>query len=151
MSETPIARNLFVGEKAACDLRRAEDPARRPAIVHLDDMCGVKDGPLDLFVPIPDDENDGPAMLEPLLPYIFTFIDANRANRPVLVHCTAGASRSPTVALLFLLHVDEIEAVSDFRARHPGIPTNPGFKGMLFNAENAAWDARKKKAWKGED
>nr|MDO8116394.1 hypothetical protein [Candidatus Sigynarchaeota archaeon] len=69
MVQITIACNLCVGNIDACTANRALDNSIRPAIVHLDDTCGARDGPLDIVVPILDDPDDS-AKLAGLMPAI---------------------------------------------------------------------------------
>jgi predicted protein tyrosine phosphatase len=136
MSNMKIAHNLYVGDIGACLLARGQDDEARPAIVHMDDLCSAEPGPLDLVTPITDDD-DGAAVLPGMMGEISSFIDKHREERPVLVHCTAGVSRSPTVLLLYLIRKGEMTE-QEFRAIYPAYNPLNAFQVLVMEAEDRA-------------
>ncbi len=138
MTTYPIAPNLSVGDITDCERARVLDPNVRPAIVHVDGACCVMEGNLDLTAHITDND-EGAAMLEPMLPRTFAFIDRHRPGRHVIVHCTAGISRSPTVVLLYLIHIGEMDE-NEFHRKHAAYTPNPALQQLITRAENEAWD-----------
>ncbi|XP_067674436.1 dual specificity protein phosphatase 16-like isoform X1 [Haliotis asinina] len=108
-------------------------------ILNLSTNCGqppfVQDGH---FLRIPVNDNYS----EKLLPYFyqaFQFIDKVReANGCVLVHCLAGISRSPTLAIAYIM--DHMKMSSDDAYRYvkdkrPTISPNFNFLGQLLDFE----------------
>lgn len=79
---------------------------------------------------------------EKLLPYFeraFEFLDkVKEANSCVLVHCLAGISRSPTLAIAFVmrhLHMSSEEAYRYVKEKRPAISPNFNFLGQLLEFE----------------
>jgi protein-tyrosine phosphatase len=59
-----------------------------------------------------------------VFPEAFEFLDARKAaNEPVLVHCAAGANRSVTIVIAFLMHSENIslrQAFADVKKERKG-------------------------------
>jgi dual specificity MAP kinase phosphatase len=79
---------------------------------------------------------------EKLLPYFeeaFEFLDKVReGNGSVLVHCLAGISRSPTLAIAYImrhLHMTSEEAYRYIKEKRPSISPNFNFLGQLLEYE----------------
>ncbi|ORX53939.1 phosphatases II [Hesseltinella vesiculosa] len=70
-----------------------------------------------------------------LFPETNTFIQgAIDHNEPILVHCLAGVSRSPTAVAAYLMHRDRCHwklALATLKQVRPFIDPNPGFKQQL--------------------
>ncbi|KRY15494.1 Dual specificity protein phosphatase 16 [Trichinella patagoniensis] len=89
-----------------------------------------------LRIPVNDSYNDK------LLPYFdqtFRFVDKVReTNANVLVHCLAGISRSPTLAIACVmryLHMTSEEAYKYVKDKRPSISPNFNFLGQLLEFE----------------
>lgn len=65
--------------------------------------------------------------------------EARRANQKVLVHCLAGISRSPTLAIAYVMRSKALtcdEAYKFVKARRPSVSPNLNFMGQLFLYES---------------
>ena len=61
--------------------------------------------------------------------------NARRTNKRVLVHCVAGISRSPTLAMAYLMRSRSLtcdEAYKFVKQRRPSVSPNLNFMGQLF-------------------
>jgi dual specificity MAP kinase phosphatase len=69
------------------------------------------------------------------------FIDEAKANNSaVLIHCQGGVSRSPTVTIAYLMHLNHVslkEAYEFVKTRRPCIAPNLNFMGQLLEMEQA--------------
>jgi len=67
------------------------------------------------------------------------FIDLAKAdNSSVLIHCQGGVSRSPTVTIAYLMHLNHVtlkEAYEFVKTRRPCIAPNLNFMGQLLEIE----------------
>lgn len=67
------------------------------------------------------------------------FIDlAKSDNSSVLIHCQGGVSRSPTVTIAYLMHLNQVslkEAYEFVKTRRPCIAPNLNFMGQLLEIE----------------
>jgi protein-tyrosine phosphatase len=73
---------------------------------------------------------DGVATYPSIIDYALLFINNKvRENKPVLVHCGAGISRSSLMTLSYLLQFFPTmnDALTFLRARHPTANPNPAF------------------------
>ena len=74
-----------------------------------------------------------------LLFNFFPFLDlAKSDNASVLIHCQGGVSRSPTVTIAYLMHINKLsltEAYEFVKNRRPCIAPNFNFMGQLLEME----------------
>lgn len=91
------------------------------------------------FLRIPVNDNYSEKLLLHF-PMAFQFVDKVReANGCVLVHCLAGISRSPTVAIAYImryLHMSSDEAYRYVKSKRATISPNFNFLGQLLEYEN---------------
>ncbi|RLN93590.1 hypothetical protein BBJ28_00016336 [Nothophytophthora sp. Chile5] len=83
------------------------------------------------------------ASLLSCLPVAAVFIDAGLKQGRVLVHCAGGRSRSPAVAMAFLMMTQQLpyKAISTHvKALRPVVSLNAGFETQLKCLENAQGD-----------
>ncbi|KAL5105440.1 Sentrin-specific protease 7 [Taenia crassiceps] len=90
------------------------------------------------FLRIPIHDN-GRADMVPYFERAFAFLDsAKDCSGRVLIHCFAGISRSPTLAIAYLMHDQRItfdEAYNRVKAMRPKISPNFNFIGQLTDFE----------------
>ncbi|VDM18132.1 unnamed protein product [Hydatigera taeniaeformis] len=90
------------------------------------------------FLRIPIHDN-GKADMVPYFERAFAFLDsAKDCSGRVLIHCFAGISRSPTLAIAYLMHNQRItfdEAYNRVRSIRPKISPNFNFIGQLTDFE----------------
>uniref|UniRef100_A0A0R3WG30 protein-tyrosine-phosphatase n=1 Tax=Taenia asiatica TaxID=60517 RepID=A0A0R3WG30_TAEAS len=90
------------------------------------------------FLRIPIHDN-GKADMVPYFERAFAFLDsAKDCSGRVLIHCFAGISRSPTLAIAYLMHNQNItfdEAYSRVKSMRPKISPNFNFIGQLTDFE----------------
>jgi protein-tyrosine phosphatase len=101
--------------------------------VHLDDLCGVTaDDDRNRVYRIADTDDDAPKILT-ILADCADFITHWRAvDRGVLVHCTSGISRSPTLIFLYLVQRGEVQSVRQFQDLYHAWNPNDGFKHLFW-------------------
>jgi len=75
----------------------------------------------------------------------FTFIDAAKDSKgSVLIHCQAGVSRSPTIAIAYLIKyfsMSMVDAYKFIKCRRSIISPNLNFMGQLLEFEQGIKDA----------
>ncbi|XP_067123498.1 dual specificity protein phosphatase 16-like [Centruroides vittatus] len=90
------------------------------------------------FMRIPVNDNYSEKLL-PYFPLAFQFLDKVReSSGSVLVHCLAGISRSPTIAIAYVmhhLHLNSDDAYRYVKAKRPTISPNFNFLGQLLEYE----------------
>ncbi|KAM7542789.1 hypothetical protein Aperf_G00000000130 [Anoplocephala perfoliata] len=90
------------------------------------------------FLRIPINDN-GKADIVPYFEKAFAFLDsAKRSGGRVLIHCFAGISRSPTLAIAYLMHDQRLtfdEAYNRVKSIRPKISPNFSFIGQLTDFE----------------
>jgi len=74
-----------------------------------------------------------------IIPDAIQFIDLARENKSsVLIHCQGGVSRSPTVVISYLMHLNKLsltEAYQYVKEKRPCIAPNLNFMGQLLQME----------------
>lgn len=134
-----VYKNLFVGGDEDC---RAVAGKSNWATVHACKTCHVRklgysgslpqdhpnylvleEGP-DLYLNIVDMYDIDAKYTDPMIQKAFQFIDKHLASGNVLIHCNMGASRSPTIAMLYLAKKSIIsgsydQALKEFQERYP--------------------------------
>lgn len=78
-----------------------------------------------------EDTSEGAAALGSILPQCMRFI---YQNKPVLVHCQAGKSRSATICAAYLIESESLsadDAIAVVQSAHPRADPNPGFRALL--------------------
>lgn len=124
-----IIDNLYLGDIGS------RDDTKFPAIVSLVTQsqlrfCGMSTFPNHttnvLWIPIYDNElGIGPYLSEGI-----EFIDKNRKNGNVLVHCMAGVSRSPSMVIAYLMSLPQHSfesAMKLVKSKRPCISPYDGF------------------------
>jgi len=125
------------GIRAIVDASNREENPRFPGILYHE-------------VPIDDPDE----RLAEFLPGVVAFVDAARRHGPVLVHCVAGVSRSPALAVCYLheRHGLSLPAALDHvRSRRTQANPHPLFLRVIQEyyqdrptAENRAGEARRR-------
>ena len=110
-----VYTNIFIGSKDDCNNSSF-------AIVHACKTCHRKTlgytnkleqnhpnyliyqkDDMNLYLNLVDMENEFlPKYTDPIIEKALTFIDSHIKERPVLIHCDQGMSRSPSIGLLYL-------------------------------------------------
>jgi protein phosphatase slingshot len=101
------------GIRAVVDASNRDGNPRFPGILYHD-------------VPIADPDE----RLSEFLPDLVAFIDESRRRGPVLLHCVAGISRSPAVAICYLHErhgMSLLAALNHVRSRRPVADPHPLF------------------------
>lgn len=136
---TQLLSFVYVGSQTdACDA----DVIRRHGITHVLNVsanCPQSEHvDQENFMRVP--VNDGYA--DKLLPHFkqaFQFLDnVRRSNGRCLVHCLAGISRSPTMAIAYIMQhlaMSQDDAYRYVKARRPSISPNFNFLGQLLEFE----------------
>lgn len=138
-----VAENLLVGAEAACS---HGDPSRavvhackhpchqdavgytgNPSSSHPEYLVASRDG--DLYLNLVDmNKKLKHRYTGPIVDAALDFIDENIEQRPVVVHCNQGRSRSPSLALLYLAkRAGEIPDASYAAAREAFEDRYPGY------------------------
>lgn len=90
------------------------------------------------FMRIPVNDNYSEKLL-PYFPMAFQFLDKVReSSGSVLIHCLAGISRSPTIAIAYVmhhLHMNSDDAYRYVKSKRPTISPNFNFLGQLLEYE----------------
>ncbi|SHN28931.1 dual specificity protein phosphatase [Chitinophaga sp. CF418] len=140
-----IHPNLFVGNTADCELNTPDvavvhackDPCHRRAVGYKGNLPSTHPHYLvhqdnnHLYLNMVDMEDEFAAhFTDPIMQQAMAFIERNITERPVLVHCNLGMSRSPSIALLYMARRGFIGNMSysiarnDFKTIYA--PYNPG-------------------------
>lgn len=84
-----------------------------------------------LFFDLKDADADAPRIIT-ILDQSMTFIDHwRRKDRGVLIHCTAGMSRSATLVFLYLYRTKEVQSQLEFKKMYPMWFPNMGFQALF--------------------
>lgn len=138
---TQILPFLYLGNgRDACDLSKLDRLGiSRVLNVTADLPCDehiVSRGILFKQLPAAD---SGQQNLRQYFDDAYQFIDAARCGSgSVLIHCHAGISRSPTIAIAYLMrhaHLSLVEAYTMVKQRRPIISPNLNFMGQLLEFE----------------
>ncbi|PAA66250.1 hypothetical protein BOX15_Mlig006006g1 [Macrostomum lignano] len=152
---TQLLSFVYVGSQSdACDA----DVMRRHGITHVLNVSAncvqSQHVPEAAFMRVP--VNDGYS--DKLLPHFklaFQFLDnVRKSNGRCLVHCLAGISRSPTVAIAYIMQhlgLSQDEAYRFVKARRPSISPNFNFLGQLLEFERLLQAQKKQKESSKED
>lgn len=129
---TPIKNAIFVSSAADCEgiHQSLYDPQKPPPTIHLDQVCNcaTTDDYNRSYI-IEDTEEDAPKILS-ILDDCEKFIDQHRYSG-ILIHCTAGISRSPTLVFLYLVRKGEIKNYQEFKQLYPAWFPNMGFQRLF--------------------
>ena len=77
-------------------------------------------------------------IFSPLMKYILSIDQAKTNKCSVLIHCQGGVSRSPTVTIAYLMHVNKQpfkEAYEFVKMKRPCIAPNLNFMGQLYEMD----------------
>lgn len=144
-----VHHNLYVGGDPDC----ATFTRSNKAIVHACKTCHRKrlgytsslphDDPHNLIVEEPQNlylnlvdmpQELQPKFTDPILKAAIKFIDTHWPQQPVLIHCNQGASRAPSVAMVYLAKKSLIannsydNAVLAFSPKYPYFSTGAGIE-----------------------
>lgn len=144
-----IHTHLFVGNTLDCELRTPDlavihackEPCHRKAVGYKGNLPSshpcylIHEDEHHLYLNMVDMENElAPHFTNPIMQEAMAFIERHITDRPVLVHCNQGWSRSPSIALLYMARKGIIGnksysmAKTDFKAIYT--PYAPG-KGIV--------------------
>lgn len=149
-----VHQNLYVGGDSDC----AVFTSSNKAVVHACKSCHRKQlgytgslpnndphyliakKPQNIYLNLVDMPQElKPEFTDPILKSAIEFIDTHWPQKPVLIHCNQGASRAPSVALVYLAKKSLIanssynSAVSAFAPKYPDFSTGAGIELYLRN------------------
>jgi predicted protein tyrosine phosphatase len=123
-----IVKGIWIGGEHDCYRLRHVLYEDRPTI-HLGECCTPHkdDSVLHRYYQIRDIDEDAPKILDILKDCKDFITKYQEEPLGVLIHCTAGMSRSPTLAFLYLHEKNPKLKTTDFKNMYPSWFPNLGF------------------------
>ncbi|CCD68974.1 Tyrosine-protein phosphatase vhp-1 [Caenorhabditis elegans] len=138
---TLITPNIYLGSQIDSLDETMLDALDISVVINLSMTCPksvcIKEDKNFMRIPVNDSYQE---KLSPYFPMAYEFLEkCRRAGKKCLIHCLAGISRSPTLAISYIMRYMKMGSDDAYRyvkERRPSISPNFNFMGQLLEYEN---------------